>query len=761
MNVDGTVQQARVGVVVHRAESLVGLSASGTSNPFVSVSVGATVLSTPVVQNSTNPTFEAAFNFPECPIPTILTLRVFHKEAGGVESPLGSATLTLFSPSAMTRRQVQLGHGGSVVLSQKARDGCGSLDISYEVVAPTSYKATASEQRKSVDDDLPSFLRDDAGAETLTSAFTAFSQPPPPPAAAIPKPPEFGAVPPPPPAAAIPKPPEFGAVPPPPAAAIPKPPEFGAVPPPPPAASIPKPPEFGAVAPPPPAAAIPKPPEFGAVPPPPPAAAIPKPPEFGAVPPPPPPAAAIPKPPEFGAVAPPPPAAAIPKPPEFGAVPPPPPAAAIPKPPEFGAVPPPPPAAAIPKPPEFGAVPPPPPAAAIPKPPEFGAVPPPPPAAAIPKPPEFGAVPPPVPVVVPSTSGQSFIASAAFANEDSSETSPPPSSSTMPDTGGTSHSSHRGYSSASSPNSTNHTQLQRQQMASASSTGATSTSLHTSSNHSSTAPPPPLQAQKEPPLHGVDETSRAPSGSASVEPTAKDSDKSQKKVRIATNAKDCPTSAGTAANTKPPLRQPSESGRGRSCSSVSPTREARRTSSAQGGRSSPYVHGPVVKKVNNFTAQGTTLLSAARRSANFQVPTIYQYPEELLAAASQGDVAVFQRLREEDPQLSRGFEKVRDYSGRTILHIAAWYGHVQVLKILLQPTPVAPLLELRALRSVNGNTILHSAAQGGRVDAVQWLRFSTAAASLIGQRNARGITATECAREAGFSNVALMLAETM
>lgn len=298
-------------------------------------------------------------------------------------------------------------------------------------------------------------------------------------------------------------------------------------------------------------------------------------------------------------------------------------------------------------------------------------------------------------------------------------------------------------------------------MASASSTGATSTSLHTSSNHSSTAPPPPLQAQKEPPLHGVDKTSRAPSGSASVEPTAKDSDKSQKKVRIATNAKDRPTSAGTAANTKPPLRQPSESGRGRSCSSVSPTREARRTSSAQGGRSSPYVHGPVVKKVNNFTAQGTTLLSAARRSANFQVPTIYQYPEELLAAASQGDVAVFQRLREEDPQLSRGFEKVRDYSGRTILHIAAWYGHVQVLKILLQPTPVAPLLELRALRSVNGNTILHSAAQGGRVDAVQWLRFSTAAASLIGQRNARGITATECAREAGFSNVALMLAETM
>nr|CCC91629.1 conserved hypothetical protein [Trypanosoma congolense IL3000] len=654
MNADGSIQRARVGVVVHRAESLVGLGATGLSNPFVSVSVGQVVFSTPAVQNSVNPSFEASFSFPDCPIPTILTLRVLHQENGGQESMLGSATLTLFSPSSMARRTLQLGHGGDVQLSQKARDGCGSLDISYEVVASAAGAVPLAEKKPPTDIDLPSFLRGDDGPGDLTSAYTALSATPPP-AAAVPVPPTFGAVPPPP-AAAVPVPPTFGAVPPPPAAAVPAPPTFGAVPPPP-------------------AAAVPAPPTFGAVPPPP-AAAVPAPPTFGAVPPPP--------------------AAAVPAPPTFGAVPPPP-AAAV----DIGS--------RHEQQQETGG------SSSV----------------GTDKPLEKQAQ------SICSTRSEAYTSTAQQAEH---------STSTVVSNAYTRQIKHLIW-----PSSTE-----------------TSSSIHTSSESSGDTPLVPPQPQKAsgPPAGGVSPTSSA-SNPATV--SVQGSDKSQKRVKIATTTtttttatKERPSSAAPTTDSKPPVRRESEAERSRPRSAATPSRDGRRPSPVQGSRSCSFsrYRAPSGKRNNTFTSQGTTSLSAGVRAPGSQNPTIYQYAEELLAAAEQGDIAVFQRLREEDPQLSRGFENVRDYSGRTILHIAAWYGHVQVLKTLLQPAPLAPLLELRALRSVNGNTILHSAAQAGRVDVVQWLRFSTTSASLIGLRNSQGITATDCAREAGFMSIAVMLGET-
>ncbi|KAK7201461.1 C2 domain/Ankyrin repeats (3 copies)/Ankyrin repeat [Novymonas esmeraldas] len=140
---------------------------------------------------------------------------------------------------------------------------------------------------------------------------------------------------------------------------------------------------------------------------------------------------------------------------------------------------------------------------------------------------------------------------------------------------------------------------------------------------------------------------------------------------------------------------------------------------------------------------------------------LYADPQYLLEAAATGsDVGIFDVLRAVDPSLTEGFLGCRDYAGRSLLHVAAWGGQLRVLQTLLSPEPVAPMLDLRSVVAAkSGNTILHAAACGGHAEVAQWLRYShpTAGPLLLHMRNARGMTAAECAMEAGFSQVARIL----
>lgn len=132
----------------------------------------------------------------------------------------------------------------------------------------------------------------------------------------------------------------------------------------------------------------------------------------------------------------------------------------------------------------------------------------------------------------------------------------------------------------------------------------------------------------------------------------------------------------------------------------------------------------------------------------------YADPKSLLDAAMKGKVHVFERLRAMDPLLTNGFEHIRDYAGRTILHIAAWYGQTAVLDTLLRVTNSAsPLLNMASLTTKTGNTVLHTAVQGGHAGTVEWLMLHPGLQQLISSRNARGLLPIDCAMQAGFGDV--------
>ena len=144
----------------------------------------------------------------------------------------------------------------------------------------------------------------------------------------------------------------------------------------------------------------------------------------------------------------------------------------------------------------------------------------------------------------------------------------------------------------------------------------------------------------------------------------------------------------------------------------------------------------------------------------------YSDPEVMLASAASGNVALFEAVRRADPLLTRGFDQVRDYSGRTALHIAAWSGQVGVLNALLRPivseggrgSVRAPNLHYDTLVSRNGNTVLHSAAMGGSLEVVQFLALQRGVEAIIMQVNMRGLTAAQCAVEMGHASIAEHLA---
>lgn len=176
-----------------------------------------------------------------------------------------------------------------------------------------------------------------------------------------------------------------------------------------------------------------------------------------------------------------------------------------------------------------------------------------------------------------------------------------------------------------------------------------------------------------------------------------------------------------------------------------PTRVA--ATAAAGSTTSPKRRSP-----KNETTTDAALPSAAE---------LYADAEYLFEAAASGsDEAVFHRLRAVDPSLTNGFVRCLDYSGRSLLHIAAWHGQLRVLQILLAPEPAAPMLDLRAMVAAkSGNTILHAAACGGQAAVAEWLRYAHPSAGplLLSMRNARNMTAAECAMEAGFPQVARLL----
>lgn len=157
------------------------------------------------------------------------------------------------------------------------------------------------------------------------------------------------------------------------------------------------------------------------------------------------------------------------------------------------------------------------------------------------------------------------------------------------------------------------------------------------------------------------------------------------------------------------------------------------------------------------TGEGGDCFLAGLRSAK----KLYSDAYYLFQLSSTGrNTEVFRRMRELDLQLDGGFTSCRDYAGRTLLHVAAWHGQTEVLRILLSPLPRPPLLDLRSLVStLSKDTILHSAAKGGQEVVILWIRtaYPSIAALLQEQRNARGWTPGECAMASGFRDAAELL----
>lgn len=182
------------------------------------------------------------------------------------------------------------------------------------------------------------------------------------------------------------------------------------------------------------------------------------------------------------------------------------------------------------------------------------------------------------------------------------------------------------------------------------------------------------------------------------------------------------------------------------------------------------IRGSVVKSSGRSGSPRAASLSSRPRpttatvatSAAVPVPTgtkvlkIYRDSTKCLEAAIRGDLQWFEEVRSVDPLLQRGFESIRDFSGRTMLHLAAWHGHTEILATLLRGGGNAnggPLPTVLNWTSHNGNTLLHSAVLGAHPATVEWLVLNQFCQSLLSLRNAKGQLPVDCAMEVGRRDV--------
>ena len=151
----------------------------------------------------------------------------------------------------------------------------------------------------------------------------------------------------------------------------------------------------------------------------------------------------------------------------------------------------------------------------------------------------------------------------------------------------------------------------------------------------------------------------------------------------------------------------------------------------------------------------------------------YADPHKLLQAACSGNISAFEHVLRVDAKLNLGFCNVRDYSGRTCLHLAAWHGQLQLLQHVLTGGQLKghASLDFPQLKSLSGNTVLHSAAEGGQYEVVDCLlpRYDSGSYearhkpntvwSCLLVRNERGQTPAECAFERGFEKTGGLLSQ--
>ena len=86
----------------------------------------------------------------------------------------------------------------------------------------------------------------------------------------------------------------------------------------------------------------------------------------------------------------------------------------------------------------------------------------------------------------------------------------------------------------------------------------------------------------------------------------------------------------------------------------------------------------------------------------------------MIKAAKAGEVAAIARLL----ALDKGLINARDKDGSTPLHCAAWKGHAEVVKILLD---AGAEVSARSRNEHYGDTALHAAAHGNQKDVVRIL----------------------------------------
>jgi len=86
----------------------------------------------------------------------------------------------------------------------------------------------------------------------------------------------------------------------------------------------------------------------------------------------------------------------------------------------------------------------------------------------------------------------------------------------------------------------------------------------------------------------------------------------------------------------------------------------------------------------------------------------------MIKAAKKGDVAAVKQLLKADKDLTNA----RDKDGSTPLHCAAWKGHVEVVKVLID---AGADINAKSQNDHYGDTALHAASHGNQKDVVKLL----------------------------------------